>query len=568
MFSFAEGPNPSRRSAKVYGRRKVLPETRESHRLLFGLDEKDENAIEKSLAQLSLRETYKEHAKLIDRPRSPLKVIGESLKHRQSPLKSPKKSPVKAFQVPVVETPWRPPPTQTLFATTKCTTSKRDRPKFAAPSLPLTDTERQQLEPLLSLPNVHSSVVSFVDFAERILSKFDVSKSGEGSFSECLLLKSRISPTDSAVLKIIPFDLSALSPNSKASVKVAPVLISVQACCNTSPSSSITNSTISAVAREVSILSALSSHHGFTSLRSRHVVRGSWHSGFLDAYHAFRQAYPDLAVNPLPSQRWNDDMIYGVIEMDNAGAELEGLLRPSAFQVYDVFWQTVMLLGFVEEGLEFEHRDLHMSNICYKERIVGNGFDIDAGMLKSKAEPEEVLGLSNLKVTIIDYTMSRVKASVGKESGEERVLFNPESAWSEVEQELNEDCTEIENHQALTGRRMRDLAIRKHAANSAGANENKWAQHLPQTNIIWLAHLLYELLQQAGARPKHLSGSSSAMKKVQTRIWRQLRDVLALLDRDEPEVATIADLLHLALEKEWVRQAGIDAFKKRLNDEV
>ncbi|RMD42768.1 hypothetical protein DV735_g2320, partial [Chaetothyriales sp. CBS 134920] len=337
-----------------------------------------------------------------------------------------------------------------------------------AGSIHLSPSEQRQLAPLLSHPSVHPTVVSFPAFSARVLSKFHVRKSGEGSFSECLLLKHKENAWDVAVLKIIPFDLSESSPtldndngNNDSNNK------------QDKEESTITNSTVSAVLREIRVLSALSAHHGFAAVRSCHVVQGAWHQGFLQAYHAFRNDHPDLALNPLPSERWDDRMIYGVIEMDNAGSDLEQLARPSAFQVYDAFWMTAVLLAVVERALEFEHRDLHMSNILYRERIPGQGLDISHDVVSrigvaGVAQPDVLLGLSNIKITIIDYTI------------------------------------------------------------------NKWQAHLPMTTTLWLAHILHELLRQAGSRPRHVAGSSAQAKKLQTRMWKQLREVLATIDRDDP----------------------------------
>ena len=418
---------------------------------------------------------------------------------------------------------------------------------------------------------MHSHVVSFPAFATRLLSNFDVSKSGEGSYSECLLLKHKTNPSDVAILKIIPFDLSD------------PILVSAPP--TDSSETTIFNSTVEAVLREVQILSALSPHHGFAQLRSCHVVHGKWHDGFLDAYHAFRQTHPDLAVNPLPTERWGEDMIYGVIEMDNAGSDLESLVKPSAFQVFDAFWMSVVLLAVVEKECEFEHRDLHMSNICYREREVGSGYDVDSQAVKAMCAGAEVmLGLTNLKITIIDYTMSRLRMRGDGES-EGRVLFNPGLAWSGTSQDGSdtEDCARDSkqgDHQDITGQRMRRLALQSSLLQpqTTSAQEtsperppdiqsNKWSQHIPKTNIVWLTHLLYQLLQQAGTRPRHVPGSSAFAKKLQARIWKGLREVLALIDRCDPDVGSTVDLLSMAVEKGWLRQQDVEGFKRALNEE-
>ena len=198
MPPLSEVLNRARRPLKVYGRRRGLPETREIHRQLFGTDENDENQIAKNIAQLSL--SSKPISSSIDN-KSPCKPPPKPLVSELSSERKTRLSPCK--------TP-RQPPTPPTAQQTRCSTLKRHRSKHipAFSSIPLTPSEQQQLQPLLSQPNVHPNVVSFPSFATRILSKFEVSKSGEGSFSECLLLKHKTNPSDVAILKIIPFHLS------------------------------------------------------------------------------------------------------------------------------------------------------------------------------------------------------------------------------------------------------------------------------------------------------------------------------------------------------------------------
>ncbi len=276
-------------------------------------------------------------------------------------------------------------------------------------------------------------------------------------------------------------------------------------------------------------------------------------------------------------------MIYGVIEMDNAGIDFESLAKPSAFQVFDAFWMSVVLLAVVERECEFEHRDLHMSNICYRERVPGSGIDIDTRAVKAiREEPEVLLGLTGLKITVIDYTMSRLRMR-GKGGSEGWVLFNPESAWSGSEGEGVEDgvgdgrILGQGDHQSLTGQRMRRLAQLESQpvltqeiipGRPPGVQSNKWSHRIPQTNVLWLAHLLYQLLQQAGPRPRHLAGSSPYAKKLQARIWKGLREVLSFIDRDKPEAGSTVDLLSVAIEKGWLRERDVEGFKRALNEEV
>lgn len=67
-----------------------------------------------------------------------------------------------------------------------------------------------------------------------------------------------------------------------------------------------------------------------------------------------------------------------------------------------------------------QHRDLHLGNICVKSRD-----DNQCTRLLKRVEPENGmrLGQSGLKVTIIDYTLSRVKVEEDDGSDNEPTAF-------------------------------------------------------------------------------------------------------------------------------------------------
>ncbi|RMZ83221.1 hypothetical protein DV738_g1198, partial [Chaetothyriales sp. CBS 135597] len=552
MQPLLETKKYGRSTDKVYGKKRQLPQVRQAHRALFGGADNDEEEIEKSFAKLRLNG-------------GELELSEEQLPKQPSEEDDGECARQIAVRQPA---PDRRPARAATKSSAPSSTSKRHRSQdihHRTGSIHLSPSEQRQLAPLLSHPSVHSHVVSFPAFSSRLLSKFDVRKSGEGSFSECLLLKHKENPSDMAVVKIIPFDLSESASSQTLGSNDD----------HDDQESTITNSTVSAVLREIRVLSALSAYHGFAAVRSCHVVRGPWHEGFLEAYHAFRKDHPDLALNPLPSERWDDKMIYGVIEMDNAGSDLEKLVKPSAFQVYDAFWMTTVLLAVVERELEFEHRDLHMSNILYRERIPGQGLDISHDVVSQIGsrtqghgqghESDVLLGLSNIKITIIDYTMSRLRLHAGdnensRDEDDQDVLFNPDSVWSNTDPK-----------HARTGLRIHRLVSRHHTHEDSVSS--KWHAHIPVTTTLWLAHILHQLLRQAGSRPRHVPGSSPQAKKLQTRIWKQLREVLETIDRDDPTPLIgggggAVELLNTAMEKSWICERDIQVFKDRLNDEL
>lgn len=72
---------------------------------------------------------------------------------------------------------------------------------------------------------------------------------------------------------------------------------------------------------------------------------------------------------------------------------------------WDVFWGVVLALGKGEDDVGFEHRDLHMGNICVSKRQ----WSLD------EIDPRKNLGFTGIETTLIDYTISRAEISPGTE---------------------------------------------------------------------------------------------------------------------------------------------------------
>ncbi|KAF3894852.1 hypothetical protein GTR04_2860 [Trichophyton interdigitale] len=99
--------------------------------------------------------------------------------------------------------------------------------------------------------------------------------------------------------------------------------------------------------------------------------------------------------------------------MENAGFELEKFKFSSVFQVYDVFWGVALALARAEQYASFEHRDLHLGNVCVKQKQppLDECQKGRAKMDNSEIELSARLGLSGLETTIIDYSLSRAELS-------------------------------------------------------------------------------------------------------------------------------------------------------------
>lgn len=252
---------------------------------------------------------------------------------------------------------------------------------------------RNDLIPLVEASNL-KKVETFHNWAAPIIKTYNIDMVGEGAFGQVFKVTDRtdvppqtnqhqVRELGGCILKIIP-----LKPrNSKAHQ----------------------SSTAQAIATEIKLLRRMDAVHGFTRYRDVYVLQGRMDLKFIDAWETWKSVPANESeIDPTKSSRKAEKQIWAVLEMDDAGRELESLRKLSAFQAYDVFWSLTLTLALAEEQAEFEHRDLHVSNVCVKSREPDGRTDIADTLNKTMTGPPPVLfGLSGLRTTIIDYTLSR-----------------------------------------------------------------------------------------------------------------------------------------------------------------
>jgi serine/threonine-protein kinase haspin len=93
--------------------------------------------------------------------------------------------------------------------------------------------------------------------------------------------------------------------------------------------------------------------------------------------------------------------------MQDAGTDVEKIMETgglgSIWEVWDVFWGVAISVGKAEEACRFEHRDLHLGNICV--RSSRSGGDVLSPSIKDPLRRK--LRFTGLETTVIDYTLSR-----------------------------------------------------------------------------------------------------------------------------------------------------------------
>lgn len=238
--------------------------------------------------------------------------------------------------------------------------------------------------------------------------------------------------------------------------------------------------------------------------------------------------------------------------MQDAGTDLERLVEnaqcTSIWFVWDVFWQVVLSLAKGEEGAEFEHRDLHLGNICVRQP------PDPASILDTKRK----LNFTNLETTIIDYTISRAMMPDGtiayRDLAKDTGLFEGDST---------------EEYQYDIYRYMRGALLLDdpYADFSQGQrhSERSWQQYHSITTMIWLHFILYQLLEQIdwpsatkapqrSQKPKHAEWKrANDLEHILLRV-QELLDPGALCEND---LRSASDLVGLALRECWLSEEDV-----------
>jgi serine/threonine-protein kinase haspin len=232
--------------------------------------------------------------------------------------------------------------------------------------------------------------VGFKEYIGELLATAEVQKLGEASYSEVFTLKQSDGTT--TVLKIVPF--SEL---------------------NREKDTSTTN--LDDILQEIRISRAMTSIDGFANFKgytssatniSAVVAKGSYPPQLLAAWDSY--SADSKSENDRPS-KFSDTQKFCIIHLSHHGQDLETYDISTWSEAAHIFWSVIRTLSLGEKACEFEHRDLHWGNILIDkseddevlERLLDNLNLEDGGA--------ELLdgGWGGVKVTLIDYTLSRAR---------------------------------------------------------------------------------------------------------------------------------------------------------------
>jgi serine/threonine-protein kinase haspin len=254
------------------------------------------------------------------------------------------------------------------------------------------------------------------------------------------------------------------------------------------------HTTLKDATSEIKILMNLSPIVGFVDFKELHVLRGRSNSYWSSIYQSFqasqseKSAFPD----PMDANGWADDQLFLAIEMVYAGEPLSKLLKQmtTVWSVWDIMWGVLLAIGRAEEHFEFEHRDLHVGNICLKPLDATHTDGVDWPNMQVQDYTRD-LNFTDLEVTILDYGLSRIRLPDAKRGQD--VIYT----------KLEEDIfrgDESESRQYAMYRHMKNVmyfdepnADYEARADEVAKSRRNWRGFHPLTTAVWLCFLVEKL---------------------------------------------------------------------------
>ncbi|KAJ5726712.1 uncharacterized protein N7483_008069 [Penicillium malachiteum] len=361
--------------------------------------------------------------------------------------------------------------------------------------------------------------------------------------------------------------------------------------------------TIIEIASEVKMLKYLDPIPGFARFREIHVVQGRFPDAFQSAWDYYKETRDDC-LNPDPANKkaFPDTQLWAIVEMDDAGCELEKFSWSSVFQIYDIFWGVAMALARAEEYALFEHRDLHLGNVCIRSGRSNGSMDPPSSMEIARRNSPSGFGISALETTIIDYSLSRADLRLADLSDDSDGVV--ESASSDLDKKQIFDAIGQDEDEILLRDTYRYMRATVYTGNPLETEKTPnvpgiWADYAPRTNLVWLLFILKNLMKnrkEEAAQPisepeasqrqalapcspnrameeqsaksktdketlsctlvkkRHSKDQQARIERLKQRLEGRLERVLDLLDLEngDEDMCCAADLVAYAMDSQWL----------------
>ena len=385
----------------------------------------------------------------------------------------------------------------------------------------------QYLKPLTALNVVEDIVVEFQAWANRI--SLDWTKIGEGAYGDVYRLTIG---ADKRIVKCIP-----LRPQR-------------------GPGSRSKHTSVKDAADEIGIAGRMQPIEGFVEFCQAQVVSGPCASQCVDAWNQFRAKGGEPETpDPNDESSYLPDQLWVLVQMKDAGMDLDMYCNPNfrkhmnwpeklnTWQAWDIFWGVVKALARGEEVAKFEHRDLHLGNICIQHLDETTSLGPIPEQFTLLEYGGKRLGRTSIEITIIDYTLSRITMEDGTvrcNQMKDRSIFNQYVPGVDLQYWIYPE--------------MRELVMGR------SRDENKWTEFHPETNVLWLWHLL-DKLRKNSAPPDYKGYASDC----QFEMVGSLRDLHLLLDPARRgikyrDIRSATDLVLYAREMKWLTYWDLEEF--------
>ncbi|EEB05656.1 haspin protein kinase [Schizosaccharomyces japonicus yFS275] len=212
---------------------------------------------------------------------------------------------------------------------------------------------------------------------------------------------------------------------------------------------------------------------GFVKMRRGVIVQGPYPRVLLRNWDMYKNKYGTQNYRP---DYFDKDQYFCILQLEHGGIDLEHFTIYSWQEAWIVFSKVIHALAIAERRFEFEHRDLHWGNILVRRKQASTQQVIDLlGRVSlsnalDKTNSASTAAEGDIQITIIDYTLSRLRCTDG------RILYydfdDPEIFTAEGDYQFD------------IYRFMRDSI------------KLDWASFHPKTNVMWIHYLAYQLVHK------------------------------------------------------------------------
>ncbi|KAF1985476.1 hypothetical protein K402DRAFT_334379 [Aulographum hederae CBS 113979] len=356
----------------------------------------------------------------------------------------------------------------------------------------------------------------FSTWTSSLSTTFHISKIAEASYSEVYLLTRKTPlPASSSALNSVVLKIIQLRPQLTTKERAKTSKTRLRQIKDNMTS-------VDRVVSEVQIMQRMACVPGFTDFRAMRVLRGRPEGRIVEAWREWNDKRDEEEKSEFPDpgakSSYDEGQLWCAIEMGNAGTSLEDLEVTDAFCGWDVFWGVALALGKAECEARFEHRDLHLGNVCIRSKSCRPA---EASILRapSKINLDRNLSFTDIETTIIDCTLSRAEmlspsqdsttsltspSAFASEPSVSQALQDPaQTSYSDLEKEawLFKQSSE-DDEQYDYYRYMRSAVFFSDPLLEVNARKNKeikgsdtgWRDYHPLTNVVWLEFLLGRLV--------------------------------------------------------------------------